>query len=64
VLSRLVSEHGAPTFRRSDNGPEFVSNAILAWLAEAKIDTALIDPGKPCRTAPTKASMASSAMSA
>ena len=47
VLTRLVSVHGAPMFLRSDNGPEFVSNAILAWLAEAKIDTALIDPGKP-----------------
>ncbi len=47
VLSRLISEHGAPTFLRSDNGPEFVSLAILQWLAEAKIGTALIDPGKP-----------------
>jgi putative transposase len=28
-------------------GPEFVSTAILEWLAGAKIDTALIDPGKP-----------------
>ena len=34
-------------FLRSDNGPEFVSHAILSWLAEAKIETALIDPGKP-----------------
>lgn len=47
VLTRLISAHGAPIFLRSDNGPEFVSHAILAWLAEAKIDTALIDPGKP-----------------
>ena len=47
ILTRLVSTHGAPMFLRSDNGPEFVSTAILAWLAEAKIDTALIDPGKP-----------------
>jgi putative transposase len=47
VLTRLISARGAPTFLRSDNGPEFVSHAILAWLAEAKIDTALIDPGKP-----------------
>ena len=47
VLTRLISVHGAPRFLRSDNGPEFVSTAILAWLAEAKIDTALIDPGKP-----------------
>ena len=32
---------------RSDNGSEFVSHAILDWLAKARIDTALIDPGKP-----------------
>ena len=30
VLSRLVSLHGAPLFMRSDNGPGFVSHAILA----------------------------------
>ena len=47
VLSRLVSTHGAPLFLRSDNGPEFVSRAILEWIAEAGIGTALIDPGKP-----------------
>ncbi len=47
VLIRLIRERGAPTFLRSDNGPEFVSHAILGWLAEAKIETALIDPGKP-----------------
>ncbi len=47
VLKRVISVHGAPAFLRSDNGPEFISKAILEWLAEAKIDTALIDPGKP-----------------
>ena len=47
VLSRLVSIHGAPKYLRSDNGPEFVSRAILKWLTEANIDTAYIDPGKP-----------------
>jgi putative transposase len=47
VLARLVSLRGAPRYLRSDNGPEFVSNAILRWLAEAGIDTAFIDPGKP-----------------
>lgn len=47
TLIRLISQRGAPAFLRSDNGPEFVSHAILAWLAEAKIETALIDPGKP-----------------
>ena len=47
VLTRLISTRAAPVFLRSDNGPEFVSHAILEWLAAAKIDTALIDPGKP-----------------
>ena len=47
VLSRLVSVHGAPRHLRSDHGPEFVSRAILRWLASQNIDTALIDPGKP-----------------
>ena len=39
--------HGAPRYLRSDNGPEFVSKAILKWLGKANIDTAHIDPGKP-----------------
>lgn len=47
VLSQLVSERGAPAYLRSDNGPEFVSVALLAWIANQKIGTALIDPGKP-----------------
>jgi putative transposase len=47
VLARLISEHGAPRYLRSDNGPEFVSYAILEWLASEHIETALIDPGKP-----------------
>jgi len=47
VLSRLVSVHGSPRYLRSDNGPEFVSRAILRWLNQANIGTAHIDPGKP-----------------
>jgi putative transposase len=47
VLARLISEHGAPRYLRSDNGSEFVSHAILDWLANEHIQTALIDPGKP-----------------
>jgi putative transposase len=47
VLTRLMSVHGAPAYLRSDNGPEFVSNAILRWLTDAGIETAHIDPGKP-----------------
>lgn len=47
VLAKLISVHGAPAVLRSDNGPEFVSAAILKWLLDNHIDTALIDPGKP-----------------
>lgn len=47
VLARLVSLHGAPRYLRSDNGPEFLSRAIVRWLLASGIDTALIDPGKP-----------------
>jgi putative transposase len=47
VLSQLISMHGAPTVLRSDNGPEFVSRALLRWAANEGLDMALIDPGKP-----------------
>ncbi len=47
ILARLISEHGAPRYLRSDNGPEFVSRAVLEWLQAQNIDTALIDPGRP-----------------
>ena len=47
LLSRLVSLRGAPRHIRSDNGPEFLSKAVLKWVSDSRIDTALIDPGKP-----------------
>src|SRR5438105_15949883 len=47
LLTRSISAHRVPAFLRSDNGHGFVSKAILERLADAKIDTALIDPAKP-----------------
>jgi len=47
VLSRLASERGAPCHLRSDNGPGFVSKALLRWTANEPLGIALIDPGKP-----------------
>jgi putative transposase len=47
VLAQLVSVRGAPKHLRSDNGSEFISKAILKWLVDSGIETALIDPGKP-----------------
>jgi putative transposase len=47
VLSRLISERGCPRVLRSDNGPEFVSRALLRWALSSGLDMALIEPGKP-----------------
>jgi len=47
VLSQLLSVRGAPRYLRSDNGPEFVSTALLRWARDEGIDMAIIEPGKP-----------------
>jgi putative transposase len=47
VLCRLMSERGMPKVLRSDNGPEFVSKALLRWAVDNNLGLALIDPGKP-----------------
>ena len=44
---RLVSARCAPRHLRSDNGPEFVSKALLQWMTKENFETAFIDPGKP-----------------
>ena len=47
VVERLVAEHGAPDYIRSDNGPEFMARNLQAWLAWARIKTLYIEPGSP-----------------
>lgn len=47
VLAQLVSVRGAPAYLRSDNGPEFISKALLRWVTHERIEAAFIDPGKP-----------------
>ena len=64
VLARPVSIHGAPKYVRSDNGPEFVSRAVLRWLAQQPIEIAHIDLEGLGRTARTKAKAVVFAMSA
>ena len=54
VLSKLISLRGAPRYLRSDNGPEFVSRALLKWVTEQAIELALIDPGKPWQNGTTE----------
>lgn len=47
VLSRLMSVHGPPQRLRSDNGPEFVADAVQKWLAIEGVATVYSEPGKP-----------------
>jgi putative transposase len=47
VLAGVVGERGAPAHIRSDNGQEFIAQAIRAWMAGAKVETLYIDPGAP-----------------
>jgi putative transposase len=46
-LARLVGRRGAATRIRSDNGPEFISQAIEHWLKAAKIGTLYVAPASP-----------------
>jgi putative transposase len=63
VLARLISLHGAPAYLRSDSGPEFVSQAVLKWLTDSCIDTAVIDPESLGRMERTNRSTANCATS-
>jgi transposase InsO family protein len=47
VMKQLISQHGAPRYIRSDNGPEFVANLMRDWLENEGIKTLYIDPGSP-----------------
>ena len=47
VLQAAISEHGAPEYIRSDNGPEFIAQVIQRWLDDNQIKTIYIDPGCP-----------------
>ena len=54
VLARVISRRGTPRYLRSNNGPEFVSRALLEWIVDQGIETALIDPGKPWQNGTTE----------
>jgi putative transposase len=50
-LAYLFGVHGEPEFLRSDNGPEFIANAIRDWLACSGVKTLYIEPGSPWENA-------------
>jgi transposase InsO family protein len=51
VLDRLFEEHGEPEFIRSDNGSEFIAQAVQKWLQERGAKTLYITPGSPWENA-------------
>jgi putative transposase len=51
VLDRLFTERGEPAYIRSDNGPEFIAEAIKRWLESCGVKTLYIEPGAPWENA-------------
>ncbi len=47
VLTDLFILRGVPAFIRSDNGPEFVAEAVRSWISVVGAKTAYIEPGSP-----------------
>jgi transposase InsO family protein len=47
VLADLFRIRGVPKHIRSDNGPEFIAQAIRQWLAQAGVETLYVEPGSP-----------------
>jgi putative transposase len=47
VLSDLFVLRGVPGHVRSDNGPEFVAEAVQEWITAVGARTAYIAPGSP-----------------
>ncbi len=47
VLTDLFILRGIPAYIRSDNGPEFVAEAVRKWINAVGAKTAYIEPGSP-----------------
>jgi putative transposase len=51
VLQQIITQRGAPAYLRSDNGPEFVAQAVQRWVHAQHVQTAYIEPGSPWQNA-------------
>lgn len=47
VLRELFTVRGVPKHIRSDNGPEFIAQAVRQWLKRAEVELLYIEPGSP-----------------
>tara|TARA_B110000438_G_scaffold223572_1_gene217188 strand:- start:747 stop:1169 length:423 start_codon:yes stop_codon:yes gene_type:complete len=59
-LKEMITEHGAPKYIRSDNGPEFIAKAIQKWLFETGSRPSTLIQDVPGRMATLRASTTSS----
>lgn len=51
TLDRIIEWRGRPAAIRCDNGPEYISGALLAWAEMRQIRIEHIQPGKPQQNA-------------
>jgi putative transposase len=51
VLARAFKAEGWPEYLRSDNGPEFIAEALETWLKDRGVVTHHIDPASPWQNA-------------
>lgn len=63
MLTDLFIMRGPPVYIRSDNGPEFVAEAVRRWIAAVGQRRPSPNSGRPGRTATLRASMPASGMS-
>ena len=47
ALTDLFILRGVPAYIRSDNGPEFIAEAVRDWIKAVEAKTAYIKPGSP-----------------
>lgn len=51
VLDQIAEERGYPRKLRSDNGPEFIAQALAKWAEQHGVELVPIEPGKPTQNA-------------
>lgn len=51
ALRTAFEKYGMPAFLRSDNGSEFIAQAVKTWLSAMNVQTHYIEPGSPWQNA-------------
>jgi len=51
ALEQIIEWHGQPQLIRCENGPEYISEALRAWVEKRGIVIEHIQPGKPQQNA-------------